>query len=192
MIKNEEEDKSKKQEIKQNSSLGNKPKLSYDEIYAKHKEENSRMLKKNLVSKFISNEVSPLEVKQADFINNIYGINEQQLNFNQIPYSQDEFVLHMNGLSGTDYLNKYLNQIPDESLNKLTNSSKMESGIDSKQKSIPSKNSPSEEIKFNQIKNEKFTKTNPTYLYKYVCNYEIQIENDKYFNVTKRLIGKKV
>ena len=43
-----------------------------------------------------------------------------------------------------------------------------------------------------QMKNDiKFnTYSNREYMYKYVCNYNIQIENDESFNVTKRIIGK--
>ena len=43
-----------------------------------------------------------------------------------------------------------------------------------------------------QMKNDiKFnTYSNREYMYKYVCNYNVQIENDEAFNVTKRIIGK--
>jgi hypothetical protein len=51
---------------------------------------------------------------------------------------------------------------------------------------IPNKN-PEE-----MMQNKKFTLVNVPYLYKYVCNYDIQIENEEGFQITRRLIGNKV
>ena len=103
-----------------------------------------------------------LETREKIF-NQQIQIQKQQI-INQQQILQRQKLLEQQQMMKNQINQNYLNNQPNIDFQKMT---------------LQMKN----DIKFN-------TYSNREYMYKYVCNYSVQIENDEAFNVTKRIIGK--